>query len=117
LTSVKEAVTKAKESKTNKVLRQEMEAYYHGNFQDHQGDDINQEDVSTHIMLPSTRSMAKFTKNVKKRSSNATLESSHEQQSSKENITPVISEGRIKWKRIPREPIPQLSDINLWVGH
>jgi hypothetical protein len=31
-------------------------------------------------------------------------------------ITPVVSEGRIKWNRIPREPIPQLSDINLWVG-
>jgi hypothetical protein len=40
----------------------------------------------------------------------------HEQQSTKEDITPVVSEGRIKWKRIPRDPIPQLSDINLWVG-
>jgi hypothetical protein len=67
-------------------------------------------------MLPSTRSMARLTKNVKKRPSNTTSESSHKQQSSKEDVTPVISEGRIKWKRIPREPIPQLSDINLWVG-
>jgi hypothetical protein len=116
LTSVKEAVTKAKESKTNKVLRHETEAYYYGNFQEHQDDDMNQEDASTHIMLPSTRSMAKHTKNVKKRSSNATLENSHGQQSSNEDNTPVISEGRIKWKRTPREPIPQLSDINLWVG-
>ncbi len=116
LTTVKEAVTKAKESKTNKVLRQETEAYYYGNFQDHQDDDMNQDDVSTHSMLPSTRSMAKHTKNVKKRSSNATPESSHEQQSFKEDTTPVISEGRVKWKRVPREPIPQLSDVNLWVG-
>jgi hypothetical protein len=59
--------------------------------------------------------MAKRTKNIKKRSSNTTQEESHEQQSAKEDITPVVSEGRIKWKRLPREPISQLSDINLWV--
>ncbi len=103
LTTVKEAVTREKESKTNKVLRQETEAYYYGNFQDHQDDDMNQEDVSTRIMLPSTRSMARQTKSVKKRSSNATPESSHGRQSSKEDNTPVVSEGRIKWKRIPRD--------------
>jgi hypothetical protein len=67
-------------------------------------------------MLPSTRSMTKRTKNIKKRSSSTTPKSTHEQQSTKEDITPVVSEGRIKWKRIPRDPIPQLSDINLWVG-
>ena len=33
-----------------------------------------------------------------------------------EGIQPVIHEGRIKWKRVPREPIPELSDINTWVG-
>jgi hypothetical protein len=116
LTAVKEAVTKAKESKSNKAPRQEMEAYYYGNIQDRQDDDIHQEDASTHIMLPSTRSMAKRTKGVKKRSSESAREGSYEHQPSKEDITPVISEGRVKWKRMPREPIPQLSDLNLWVG-
>jgi hypothetical protein len=29
---------------------------------------------------------------------------------------PVISEGTLKWKRIPREPIPRISDFKLWVG-
>jgi hypothetical protein len=115
LTAIKDAVTKAKESKANKTLRQEAETY-HGDYQNRQEDEESQGNISAHIMLPSTRSMAKHTKNVKKRPSNTTTESSHEQHSSKEDITPVISEGRIKWKRIPREPIPQLSDINLWVG-
>jgi hypothetical protein len=63
-----------------------------------------------------TRSMARRKKDIKKRPSNTSPEGSHEQQSSKEDVAPVISEGRIKWKRVPREPIPQLSDINLWVG-
>jgi hypothetical protein len=117
LTTIKEVVTKAKDSKTNKVLRQEAEAYYYGNYQDHQDDDKNQEDISTHIMLPATWSMAKRTKDIKKRTSSTAPKSSHEQQSAtKEDITPGISEGRVKWKRVPREPIPQLLDINLWVG-
>jgi hypothetical protein len=116
LTTIKEVVAKAKDSKTNKALRQEAEAYYYDNYQDRQDDDENQEDISTHIMLPSTRSMAKRTKNIKNQSSSTSQESSHEQQVIKEDITPVVSEGRIKWKRLPREPIPQLSDINSWVG-
>jgi hypothetical protein len=94
LTAIKDAVTKAKESKANKTLRQEAETYY-GDYQERQEDEESQGNISAHIMLPSTRSMAKRTKNVKKRPSNTTPESSHEQQSSKEDITPVISEGRI----------------------
>ncbi len=31
-------------------------------------------------------------------------------------IQPVIHDGRIKWKRVPKEPIPELSDINTHVG-
>ncbi len=112
LTAIKDAVTKAKESKANKTLRQEAEAYY-GDYQDRQEDEESQGNISAHIMLPATRSMARRTKDIRKRPSNTTPESPHEQQSSKEGITPAISEGRIKWKRIPREPIPQLSDVNL----
>jgi hypothetical protein len=39
LTAIKDAVTKAKDSKTNKTLRREAEAYYYGNYQDNQDDD------------------------------------------------------------------------------
>ncbi len=35
LTTIKEAVSKAKDSKANKALRQEAEASYYGNYQDH----------------------------------------------------------------------------------
>jgi hypothetical protein len=78
LTTIKGAVTKAKDSKTNKALRREAEAYYYGNYQDQQYSDENQKDVSTRIMLPSTRSMAKRTKDIEKRSSNKAPRDSHE---------------------------------------
>jgi hypothetical protein len=116
LATIKEAVSKAKSSKVNKTLREEAEVHHYEDHQNHQEGDENQENIFTHIMLPSTRSMAKRTKNNKGRSSGTIPEGSNQQQSGKEEITPVISEDRIKWKRIPREPIPQLSDINLWVG-
>ncbi len=119
LTIVKEAVLKvfffARGSKVNKVIREAAESYYHDDNLSDQ-DDEGQENIFTHIMLPSTRSMAKRTKNFKGRSSGTMPNSEDQTPSGKEDSIPVISEGRIKWKRIPREPIPQLSDINLWVG-
>jgi hypothetical protein len=115
LTIVKEAVLKAKGSKVNKVLREEAESYYHDDHLSNQ-DDEGQENIFTHIMLPSTRSMAKRTNNFKGRSSGTMPNGEDQPPSGKEDSIPVISEGRIKWKRIPREPIPQLSDINSWVG-
>jgi hypothetical protein len=115
LTIVKEAVLKAKGSKVNKVLREEAESYYHDDNLRNQ-DDEGQGNIFTHIMLPSTRSMAKRTKRFKGRSSGTTPNGEDQRPSGKEDSVPVISEGRIKWKRIPREPIPQLSNINLWVG-
>jgi hypothetical protein len=34
------------------------------------------------------------------------------------NITPVIESNRIKkWKRVPKQPIPELLDVIQWVGH
>ena len=85
---------------------------------------------SSEIMLPATRSMAKS-----KLSNNKEERSGHKRNKSKprtlkhsmtdksqviqtlgEGIQPVIHEGRIKWKRVPREPIPELSDISTWVG-
>jgi hypothetical protein len=115
LTIFKEAVLKAKGSKVNKVLREEAESYYHDDDPLDQDDEV-QENIFTHIMLPSTRLMAKRTKHFKGRSSGTTLNGEDQQTFVKEDSIPVINEGRIKWKRIPREPIPQLSDINLWVG-
>jgi hypothetical protein len=116
LATIKEAVSKAKQSKVNKTLREETESYYYDDHLDQQKHDESQENIFTNIMLPSIRSMAKRTKNFKKRSSDTTPNGKDQQPSSKEDSIPVINEGRIKWKRIPREPIPQLSDINLWVG-
>ena len=68
LTIVKEAVLKAKGSKVNKVLRDEAESYHHDDDLLHQ-DDEGQGSILTHIVLPSTRSMAKRTKHFKRRSS------------------------------------------------
>jgi hypothetical protein len=71
LTIIKEAVLKAKGSKVNKMLREESESYYHDDDLLNQGDE-GQENIFTHIMLPSTRSMAKRTKHSKGRSSGTT---------------------------------------------
>ncbi len=33
------------------------------------------------------------------------------------SVAPVHEHGTIRWTNVPRQPIPQLDDINLWVGH
>ncbi len=32
-------------------------------------------------------------------------------------ITPEWENHKIKWKNVPRQPIPQLNDISQWIGH
>ncbi len=111
-----EAVSKAGNSKVNKILKSDT-VREHPN----QGND---ESILTHIMLPTNRAMAKQPIESKsiplKRGTHRTIHKSthqldedigghHEDRSTFEH-------SRIKWKRIPREPIPQLSEISAWRG-
>jgi hypothetical protein len=32
-------------------------------------------------------------------------------------ITPVLERHRIKWKRVPKQLIPEVLDVSQWVGH
>ncbi len=32
-------------------------------------------------------------------------------------ITPVLEKSKIRWKNVPKHPIPALSDLNQWIGH
>jgi hypothetical protein len=32
-------------------------------------------------------------------------------------IIPEWENNKIKWKNVPRQPIPQLNDISQWIGH
>jgi hypothetical protein len=114
LTIIKEVVSKAKSSKVNKLLREEAAYQYYEDQPIQQKGGGNKESIFTHIMLPSTRSMAKRTKRNKGHASSTSVADSNPQETGKGDIRPVISEGRRKWKRIPREPIPQLSDISSW---
>ena len=33
------------------------------------------------------------------------------------SVAPLHENGTIRWTNVPRQPIPPLIDINLWVGH
>jgi hypothetical protein len=33
------------------------------------------------------------------------------------SVSPQITEGRITWISTPKQPIPQLDDVNQWIGH
>ncbi len=33
------------------------------------------------------------------------------------SVAPLHENGTIRWTNVPRQPIPPLDDINLWVGH
>ena len=41
----------------------------------------------------------------------------HSDEQGMSSVAPVHEHGTIKWTNVPRQPIPQLDDINLWVGH
>jgi hypothetical protein len=32
-------------------------------------------------------------------------------------ISPELENQKIKWKNVPRQPIPALQDVSLWIGH
>ncbi len=32
-------------------------------------------------------------------------------------ISPELENQKIKWKNVPRQPIPELQDVGLWIGH
>ena len=32
-------------------------------------------------------------------------------------IIPVLENQRVRWKNIPKQPIPELQDVNQWIGH
>jgi hypothetical protein len=32
-------------------------------------------------------------------------------------VTPVLENSKIRWKNVPKHPIPALSDLNQWIGH
>ncbi len=109
-------MTKAKNSKVNISLRQETDQLHVESFQVTSKNTEECQSVLTNIMLPATRAMNKRAKSNGKGVSSYTPNDS-----SIENIPfgdrkPVITEGTLKWKRIPREPIPRISDFNLWVG-
>ena len=33
------------------------------------------------------------------------------------SVAPLHENGTIRWTNVPRQPIPPLDDINLWIGH
>ncbi len=33
------------------------------------------------------------------------------------SVAPVHENGTIKWSNVPRQPIPKLDDVCLWIGH
>jgi hypothetical protein len=32
-------------------------------------------------------------------------------------ITPVLEHNKFRWKNVPKQPIPELQDISMWIGH
>ena len=41
----------------------------------------------------------------------------HVTRHSTSSISPQLRGGRITWKNTPKQPIPQLDDVNQWIGH
>jgi hypothetical protein len=109
-------VTKARNSKVNISLRQDADPLIAESFQITSLNTEESQPVLTIIMLPATRAMNKRAKPNGKGVSNSTVTDSSIEGISLGDRRPVITEGTLKWKRIPREPIPSISDFKLWVG-
>ncbi len=72
------------------------------------------------VILPITRSRrdANNSKesNIDTSAANSIVGEPQGETTNSEQITSVIREGRIRWERRPREPLPQLDDVSEWVG-
>ena len=72
------------------------------------------------VMLPITRSKMGARNSpgssIDTPAANSIVEAPQGETSNNGRIISVIREGRIKWERCPREPLPQLDDVSEWVG-
>jgi hypothetical protein len=78
-------------------------------------------DSQTHpVMLPITRSRRNATNGqesiIDTPAADSILGEPQVESTNRGKITSVIREGRIRWERRPREPLPQLDDVSEWVG-
>jgi hypothetical protein len=115
MADIKAAVTKAKNSKVNKSLRQETDQIHAEVFHSKSMDmEENNAILLTNIIVLSTRSMNKSTKSNERRVSSSTANDSSIEKISLGDRQSVITEGTLKWKIIPREPISCISDFKSW---
>ena len=114
MTSVRESVAKERNSKANKTSKPDTTQA--------PPDLQSEENILTHIMLPTTRAMASQRINSttmpskKRRAIHKSIEKVHGDRENRSKDQSTIKPGGIKWTRILREPIPQLSEISTWVG-
>jgi hypothetical protein len=100
ITSIRESVAKARNSKINKTLKSDI-AQIHPD----QGSDEN---ILTHIMLPTTRGISSQRSNSttiplrKRRAIHKSTDKAHEEGGDHRKDQPTLKLSRIKWKRIPR---------------
>ena len=94
-------------------------------------DDVEQEDPEIMESFPITRSKRKTNnhrdKELPTRSEYDAIHTPagekivsgdrHSEEQGMSSVAPVHEHGTIRWTNVPREPIPQLDDVNLWVGH
>ncbi len=41
----------------------------------------------------------------------------HSEEHGISSVAPVHENGTIRWSNVPRQPIPKLDDVSLWIGH
>jgi hypothetical protein len=104
ITAIRESLFKARNSKVNKTLKSDT-------AQKHT-DQESDENILTHIMLPTTRAIARQQINStmiplrKRRTIYNSVDKSHEDGGDHHKDRSTLELSRIKWKRILKEPIP-----------
>ncbi len=116
MTEVQAAVIKARNSNVNIALRQEADQLHAESFHATSLNTEKSQAVLTNVLLPATRAMNKRAKSTEKRVSNSSADDSSIEGIPFGDRRPIITDSTLKWKRIPREPIPRISDFKLWVG-
>ena len=41
----------------------------------------------------------------------------HTEVNGSSSVEPILERRKISWVNVPRQPIPQLEDVSLWIGH
>jgi hypothetical protein len=108
----------ARERETSKIIQDYNNIVAEERTKKSNQNESNQEEDGIAEALPVTRSRNRADTCILSPAANTiTTGERHNSEHETRAITPVLENSKIRWKNVPKHPIPELGDFKQWIGH